>query len=72
MLASTITGTIITNYENAFVDVPILVAFIPLLMGTGGNAGSQSSTMIIRGLAMNELQPKDILKILFKEFRIVS
>ncbi len=70
MLASTITGTIITNYENAFVDVPILVAFIPLLMGTGGNAGSQSSTMIIRGLAMNEIQPKDIFKILFKEFRI--
>lgn len=53
MLSATITGSIIENYEAAFTALPILVAFIPMLMDTGGNCGAQSSTMIIRGLALD-------------------
>ena len=60
MLSATITGSIIENYEAAFTALPILVAFIPMLMDTGGNCGAQSSTMIIRGLALDEITPKDI------------
>ena len=70
MLSSAITGAIITNYENAFAAVPVLVAFIPMIMGTGGNCGSQSSTLIIRGLATDELELKDVFKILWKEIRV--
>ena len=70
MLSATVTGTIITKYENAFSAVPLLVSFIPMLMDTGGNCGSQSSTLIIRGLALNEIRPRDIFRIAFKEFRI--
>ncbi len=70
MLSSAITGGIITNYENAFAAVPLLVAFIPMIMDTGGNCGSQSSTLIIRGLATDELELKDIFKILWKEIRV--
>ena len=70
MLSSIITGGIITNYENAFAAIPLLVAFIPMIMDTGGNCGSQSSTLIIRGLATDELELKDVFKILWKEIRI--
>ena len=70
MLSSAITGTIITKYENAFAAVPLLVAFLPMLMDTGGNCGSQSSTLIIRGLATDELEVKDVFRILCKEIRI--
>ena len=70
MLSSIVTGTIITNYENAFSAVPILVAFIPMLMGTGGNCGSQSSTLIIRGMAMDEIRLKDFFKAIWKEIRV--
>lgn len=70
MISSILTGSIITHYEMAFQAIPLLVAFIPMLMDTGGNCGSQSSTMIIRGLALEEIRPKDIMKILFKEARI--
>lgn len=70
MLSSMITGSIITHYEEAFSAVPVLVAFIPMLMGTGGNCGSQSSTLIIRGLAMDEIKLKDYFKALWKEFRV--
>ena len=70
MLSATITGSIIENYEAAFTALPILVAFIPMLLDTGGNCGAQSSTMIIRGLALDEITPKDIMKIMFKEIRI--
>jgi magnesium transporter len=70
MLSSIVTGTIITNYENAFQAVPILVAFIPMLMDTGGNCGSQSSTLIIRGLATDEIKLKDFFKALWKELRV--
>ena len=70
MLTSAMTGGIITNYEQAFAAVPLLVAFIPMIMGTGGNCGSQSSTLIIRGLATDEIELKDIFKALWKEFRV--
>ena len=70
MLSSTITGTIITQYENAFAAMPLLVSFIPMLMDTGGNCGSQSSTLIIRGLALDEIRFKDIFRVIFKEFRV--
>lgn len=70
MLSSTITGTIITQYENAFAAIPLLVSFIPMLMDTGGNCGSQSSTLIIRGLALDEIRFKDIFRVMFKEFRV--
>ena len=70
MLSSTITGTIITQYENAFAAIPLLVSFIPMLMDTGGNCGYQSSTLIIRGLALDEIRFKDIFRVIFKEFRV--
>ena len=70
MLSSTITGTIITQYENAFAAIPLLVSFIPMLRDTGGNCGSQSSTLIIRGLALDEIRFKDIFRVIFKEFRV--
>lgn len=70
MLSATITGNLLTKYEEAFQAIPILVSFIPMLMSTGGNCGSQSSTTIIRGLATGEIQFKDFFKAVFKEFRI--
>ena len=70
MLSATITGTIMAHFESAIVALPILVAFIPMLMDTGGNSGSQSSTLIIRGLAMDDISTKDIFKVIWKEFRV--
>ncbi len=70
MLSATVTGSIIQEYETAFVAVPILVAFVPMLMGTGGNCSSQSSTMVIRGLALGEIRFRDFFRVLFKELRI--
>lgn len=70
MLSATITGVLITKYENAFQAIPLLVAFIPMLMDTGGNCGSQSSTLIIRGMALDEIRPKDMFRVFFKEIRV--
>ncbi|MCI8638648.1 MAG: magnesium transporter [Coprococcus sp.] len=70
MLSATLTGTIITKYEAAFETLPLLVAFIPMLMDTGGNCGSQSSTLVIRGIALDEIHFQDIFRVMFKEFRI--
>ena len=70
MLSSTITGGIITEYENAFAAIPLLVSFIPMIMGTGGNCGAQSSTLVIRGLATDEIKVGDILKVIWKEIRV--
>lgn len=70
MLSATLTGNIISHYEEAFASLPILVSFIPMIMDTGGNCGSQSSTMIIRGLATNEIKLGDVFKVWFKEVRI--
>lgn len=70
MLSSIITGKIISNYEITFSAIPLLVSFIPMLMDTGGNCGSQASTMVIRALATDEVEPKDVLKVWWKEARI--
>lgn len=70
MLSATVTGAIISRYEAAFAAVPLLVSFIPMITGTGGNCGSQTSTMVIRGMSLGEIKLKDFLKVLFKEFRI--
>lgn len=70
MVSSMITGGILAKYEDAFALLPLLVTFIPMLTDTGGNAGSQSSTLIIRGMAVGEIQAKDILKVVWKELRV--
>ncbi len=70
MLSSTVSGMIISKYEKAFSALPLLVSFLPMLMDTGGNCGAQSSTMIIRGLALDEIRPRDFFKAVFKEIRI--
>ena len=70
MISSSITGPIIINYEEAFAALPLLVAFVPVIMGTGGNCGSQSSTMIIRGMATDEIKLKDYFRAVWKELRI--
>lgn len=70
MLSATVTGAILNYYEAAFAAVPILVSFIPMIMGTGGNCGSQSSTLIIRGMAMDEIRPKDFFRAVWKEIRV--
>jgi len=70
MLSSAVSGGIITHYQEAFAALPLLVAFIPMIMGTGGNCGSQSSTLIIRGLATDEIELKDVFRALWKELRV--
>lgn len=70
MLSATVTGMIITRYEDAFAAVPILVSFFPMLMDTGGNCGAQSSALMIRGIALGEIEFKNIFTIMFREFRI--
>ena len=70
MLSSTLSGYIITKYESVFAAVPILVSFLPMFMGTGGNCGSQTSTLIIRGLALDEIKTKDLFKAIWKEIRV--
>ena len=70
MLSATVTGLIISKYEQAFQALPILVGFIPMLMDTAGNCGSQSSTLVIRGIALDEIHFKDLFKVMYKEFRV--
>lgn len=70
MVSAFFTGHIITSYEDLFIVFPALIASIPMLMDTGGNAGSQSSTLIIRGMAVGELHTSDGWKILWKELRV--
>ncbi len=70
MLTSIITGGILDNYESAFVSLPILVSFVPLLMDTGGNCGSQTSTLVIRGFSQDEIRLKDFFKVWWKEIRV--
>ena len=70
MISATFTGRIIKNYESVLQSVVILSSFIPMLMDTGGNAGAQSSTIVVRALALGEVKPKDTFKILRKEFCI--
>ena len=70
MLSATLTGSIIQKYQDVLYSVAILTSFIPMLMDTAGNAGSQSATLIIRGLALEEINLNDILRVMWKELRI--
>ena len=70
MVSATVTGGILTRYETAFAVMPILVSFVPQLMDTGGNAGSQASTMVIRGMAVGDIDLGDVLRVLWKEIRV--
>ncbi|MDO4545516.1 MAG: magnesium transporter [Bacillota bacterium] len=65
-----ITGTIITKFEAVLAQVIVLVSYLPLLMGTGGNAGSQAGTLIIRGMAVDDIDLKDAFKVFWKELRV--
>ncbi|MGD9560040.1 MAG: magnesium transporter [Oscillospiraceae bacterium] len=70
MVSGMFTGGILGHYEAIYVSVPLLVSFIPMLTGTGGNAGSQSSTMVIRGIALGEIKMRDMLAVALKEARV--
>ena len=70
MISATITQIITNRYEAAFAAVPLLVSFMRMIMDTGGNCGAQSSTLIIRGIALDEIHFSDFFKVVFKEFRI--
>ena len=70
MLSATFTGMIISSFEDALSKLVVLTAFIPMLMGTGGNSGSQASVTIIRGLSLGEVDVKDVFKVMWKEFRV--
>ncbi len=72
MFSSTLSGLILGMYENVYVHVPLLVTLMPMLTGTGGNAGSQAATLIIRGMAVGELEPSDVLQIVWKEVRVAA
>ena len=65
-----ITGSIISRFESVLSQVIVLVSYLPLLMGTGGNTGSQAATLVIRGMAIDEIELKDVLKVFWKEFRV--
>ena len=70
MISATFTGMIISSFEEALQFLPALTAFIPMLMDTGGNSGSQASVTIIRGISLNEIKFRDTLKVLWKELRV--
>lgn len=70
MVSATFTGLIISSFEDALSKLVVLTAFIPMLMDTGGNSGSQASVTIIRGLSLGEVTVGDILKVIWKEFRV--
>lgn len=72
MISGMVTGGILGRYEAAFSAMPLLVTFIPMLTDTGGNAGSQSSTLVIRGIAMGEIAGRDIPAVLWKELRVAA
>ena len=70
MLSATFTGMVTTHYEEAFVSLPLLVSFMPMLMDTAGNCGNQISTLMVRGLALGEVEPADFMRVLGKELRV--
>ncbi|MBR5743027.1 MAG: magnesium transporter, partial [Clostridia bacterium] len=70
MVSATFTGMILTHFEDALASQLVLVAYIPMLMDTGGNTGSQASTTVIRGLSLGEIEFKDILRVVWKEIRV--
>lgn len=70
MISGMVTGSILGRYEAAFAAMPLLVTFIPMLTDTGGNAGSQSSTLVIRGMALSEITVRDLFSVMWKEMRV--
>ncbi len=70
MVSATFTGSILMHFEDALARMAVLTAYIPMLMDTGGNAGGQASVTIIRGLSLNEIEYRDTLKVIWKEFRV--
>ncbi len=70
MISATFTGIIISSFESALSKLVVLTAFIPMLMDTGGNSGSQASVTVIRGLSLGEVGTKDVFKVMWKEFRV--
>ena len=70
MISATFTGGIISHFENALATYVVLTAFIPMLMDTGGNAGSQASVSVIRSLSLDEIEYKDTLRVIWKELRV--
>ena len=70
MVSATLTGLVITSFENALGALPCLTAFIPMLMDTGGNSGSQACVTIIRGISLDEIEFRDIFKVIWKEIRV--
>lgn len=70
MLSATFTGMIMTHFEDALAVQVVLAAFIPMLMGTGGNSGSQASTAVIRSLSLGDIEPADVVKVVWKELRV--
>lgn len=72
MFSATITQLILGNFENQLSVMPLLVTFMPMITDTGGNCGSQSSTLIIRGLALDEIEFSDFFKVVFKEIRVAT
>ena len=70
MISAMITGALLESYEAAIATIPLLVSFIPMLMDTGGNSGSQAATMIIRGMALDEIELTDVFKVWWKEIRV--
>ncbi|NLD04722.1 MAG: magnesium transporter, partial [Synergistaceae bacterium] len=72
MISATFTGNIIKSFDKVLTSVVLLASFIPMLMDTGGNAGTQSSTLIIRGLALDKIKNKDVLRVFMKELQVGS
>ncbi len=70
MLSATFTGIILTHFESALMSCAILTSFVPMLSGTGGNSGTQASTAVIRALSLGEVHFSDVLRVLWKEFRV--
>jgi len=70
MITATFTGNVLASYEEALAVIPALSAFVPMIMGTAGNAGNQASVMVIRGISVDDLSWKDMLKVLWKEMRV--
>ena len=70
MISAAFTGSILTTFEDALMAYGVLIAYIPMLMDTGGNAGGQASVTIIRGLSLNEIEFKDAFRVLWKEIRV--
>jgi len=70
MLSATFTGIVISSFESSLASCSVLIGFIPMLMGTGGNCGNQSSVAVIRGLSLDEIDFSDIFRVVWKESRV--